>query len=333
MTRIAPEIWTRLAKEQIQGETLWARRAMPDVTDRLMAALDAAGRRHYLVMLHAGESKLQDTQSRGVGVVTRELAVPGHKTGCYLDITCHDAGGHDAFDLIGGELAGRLGAANETAPECVSRVLARWRRFWGQLPTNILSREEQVGLFAELWFLNVWMVPRVGAAAAVQRWRGPFGSRHDFERPGCSVEVKATTSTRGVIHHIHGIEQLLPPDAGELLLYSLRLRIEAGATNSLSTVVAACRQQFSCDDEALLRFESALVQAGYSPTHEEEYEKLRLRIVEEGLYVVRDDFPRLTPMHFIGGLPNGVEQVDYEVNLGGFNHLRLARMVEEAPEL
>jgi len=333
MTRIAAEIWEHLAKEQIQGETLWARRAMPDVTDRLMAALDSADRRHYLVILHDGESKLQDNQSRGVGVVTRELAVPGHETGCYLDITCNDAGGHDAFDLIGGELAERLGASNETTPECVSRVLAKWRRFWGQPPTNILSREEQIGLFAELWFLNLWMVPRVGTAAAVQQWRGPFGSRHDFERAGCSVEVKATTSTRGIIHHIHGIEQLLSPDEGELLLYSLRLRNEAGATNSLPTVVAACRQQLSCDDEALSHFESALFQAGYSPAHEEEYEKLRMRVVEEGLYVVRDDFPRLTPTQFIGGLPYGVEKVDYEVNLGGFNHLLIARVVEEAPNL
>src|SRR5207245_778158 len=101
--------------------------------------------------------------------------------------------------------------------ESVARVFARWRRFWGQLPQHLLSREQQLGLFAELWFLNVWLLPRVDAAEAVTRWRGPFGARHDFEWPTRSVEVKVTTSTRGPIHYIHGLDQLVPPDGGNLL--------------------------------------------------------------------------------------------------------------------
>src|SRR5882757_4186519 len=105
MSRIAQDVWTRLAGERVQGETLWARRATPDVTDRLVAALDADGQHHLLILLSTGEADLQDTQSRGVGVGTRELVMPGHETGRYLDITCHDATGHEAFDLIGGELA------------------------------------------------------------------------------------------------------------------------------------------------------------------------------------------------------------------------------------
>ena len=181
MSRIAPEVWARLAGERVQGETLWARRATPDVTERLVAALDADGRRHLLVLLTAGEANLQDTQSRGVAVATRDLVMPAHATGRYLDITCQDAAGHEAFDLIGGELAERLATGRETAPEVVARVLAKWRRFWGQFPQQMLSREEQIGLFAELWFLSVWLTQRIGVSEAVTRWRGPFGARHDFE--------------------------------------------------------------------------------------------------------------------------------------------------------
>jgi hypothetical protein len=55
----------------------------------------------------------------------KELAMPGRETGLYLDITCQDATGHEAFDLIGGELAERLSAGRETAPEVVIRVIAK----------------------------------------------------------------------------------------------------------------------------------------------------------------------------------------------------------------
>nr|MBI3611581.1 PD-(D/E)XK motif protein [Nitrospirota bacterium] len=333
MSGIAPEVWTRLAGERTHGEILSARRAAQEVTERLVAAVDAEGQRHLLVLLQEGEEDIHDTLSRGLGVNTRELAVPGHEAGRYLDITCYDIAGHEAFDLIGGELAERLAAGRETAPETVSRVLAKWRRFWGQLPQHLLSRDQQLGLFAELWFLSVWLVPRVGTAEAVTRWRGPFGARHDFEWEGLSVEVKATTSTRGLIHRINGLDQLMPPDRGKLLLFSLRLREEAGASNSLPALVAVCREQLEGSDEALSRFESSLLRAGYSFAHEDEYGNVRLRIVQEGLFAVRDNFPQVTPPKFTDGVPAGVEHVEYEINLDGFLDLLVARSAGEATGL
>ena len=332
MSRIAPEVWARLTGGRVQGETLWARRATPDVTERLVAALDADGRRHLLVLLTAGEANLQDTQSRGVAVATRDLAMPAHAAGRYLDITCQDAAGQEAFDLIGGELAERLATGRETAPEVVARVLAKWRRFWGQIPQQMLSWEEQIGLFAELWFLSVWLVPQVGAVEAVTRWRGPFGARHDFEWAGKSVEVKATTSTRGRIHRINGLDQLAPPEEGGLWFFSLRLREEAGATNTLPMLIAACRAQLATEAETLSRFEHILEQAGYSPLHEEEYGKLRLRVVEEGLFRVEENFPRLTGASFSNGVPPGIERVEYEVNLGGCGHLMIAANATAMPD-
>ncbi len=324
MNPINAEVWARLATERPLGRNLRARTAIPEVTDRLVAALDAEGRRHLLLLLAADDVSLQDARIRGVGVVTRELTAPGHAEGRYLDITCHEVEGHGIFDLLGGELAERLANADEAAPEAASRVLSKWRRFWGQIPHQVLSREAQIGLFGEIWFLSVWLVPRVGAMEGVSRWHGPFGARHDFEWTGKSVEVKATTSTRGRIHHINGVDQLVPPDGGTLVLFSMRLREEGGAKNSLPAIVAACRARFAADADALARYETALLEAGYSPSHEEEYSKLKLRVVEERLFSVERDFPRVTPEVFPMGVPPGVERVEYEVNLNGYDHLLLA---------
>ena len=259
--------------------------------------------------------------------------MPGHATGRYLDITCQDSSGHEAFDMIGGELAERLAAGRETAPEVVARVLSKWRRFWGQPPKQLLSRQEQIGLFAELWFLANWLIPKTGCGNAISAWRGPLGSRHDFEWAGRSIEVKATTSTRGHIYHINGLDQLAPPDSGDLLFYSLRLREEGGALHTLPSVVVCCRDLLANEAQVLSLFENSLAQIGYSPAHEEEYAKAKYRVVEEGLFTVIQDFPRLLLTSFSSGLPAGVERVEYEVNLAGFAHLRIAQNPSEIESL
>jgi hypothetical protein len=283
-----------------------------------------------LIGLTPSEEELNDTQTRGISVVTRELVTQGHKAARYLDIECQDAGGHAALDIIGGELAENLAKQDGPPKEIVGRVLAKWRRFWGEVPKTLLSREELLGLFAELWFLTLWLLPKVGAEIAVERWRGPFGARHDFEWQGRSIEVKAASSTRGRIHHINGIEQLAPPENGELLLFSLGVREEAGAAKSLPDVIDICRSLFESTPEVLSRFEIGLARIGYSPAHDDEYKKAPLRVVEEALFTVRDDFPRITEHEFAAGIPVGVEAFSYEINLNGFDHLRVAKAPEEA---
>ena len=324
MSRISPETWSRLG-DIPHGESLVARLAAPDQTDRLAAALDAEGRRHLLIALRPEEQSHDDRESRGVSVATRELLVSGQPPQRYIDIVCADASGHDVFDIVGGEIADRLGSRRETPADVIARVLAKWRRFWGQLPRQILSREAQLGLFAELWFLHMWLTPLAGVREAAARWRGPFGARHDFEWQGRSVEVKATTSTRGAIHWINGVEQLAEPENGDLLLFSIRLREERGATNTLPGLVALCRAAAEADAEAIAKLESALALAGYSPAHEEDYSNLHLRVAAEGLYRVAENFPRLTPASFAPSLPAGIERVEYEISLAGFQHLRVAQ--------
>lgn len=312
---IAAETWRRLSADRVAGGLLRARRATPESGDRLLAALDADGNRHLIVQLACGEADFEDRQSRGLIVTTMEYSLPEQPPGRYLDIVCQDASGHAAFDVIGGEIAGILAASEQSAVEIVIQVLAKWRRFWGLQPRIMLSREEQIGLFAEVFFLTVWLVPKAGVREAVARWRGPLGARHDFEWVGRSVEVKATTSTRGRIHRINGLEQLQPPQTGDLLFFSLRLREERGASSTLPGIIAACRDLLRGDAAAWDSFEHLLARTGYSPVHEAEYAEHSWRVVEEGLFRVEGDFPRVTPSDFATGVPVGIERVEYEINL------------------
>src|SRR5262249_10436706 len=150
---------------------------------------------------------------------------------------------------------------------------------------------------------------------------------------GKSTEVKATCSTRGRVFRINGIDQLAPPEGGQLFFFGMRLREEAGATNSLPALVHRVREQLTVDADAISAYETALLQAGHSSLHDEEYEKIHFRVIEDRLFSVSPGFPLLTPQSFLGGLPPGIERVEYEINLGAHDHLCVARNPAEGAAL
>jgi hypothetical protein len=318
MVKFPSELWTLLETSLPSGEKLTAKLPAPDISSRVFSALDSEKQRHFLVQLEPDDLPYNDHQSRGIQVTTRELNVHGQEPSRYIDLLCLDIAGYSGFDLIGSEIITELAKGNRSPSEIVHMVLAKWRRFWGQIPQDLLSRNEVIGLIAELRFLSEKMIPEVGPAEAIRRWRGPFGSRHDFEWPGCSVEVKATTSSRGRIFHINGIDQLEPPENGKLFFFGVRLREEGGAEMTLPGLIEVCRNLLGKDDDAVDMFESTLVQAGYSPLHNEDYEKMHFRIIEEALFEVTGDFPKISADNFTGGIPAGIERVEYEINLNGY---------------
>jgi hypothetical protein len=307
-----------------------ARVALPEITPRLLCALDSAGSRHMLISLESTEDEFSDRQSRGVNVTTRELSIHGGVAEKYIDVICLDGGGHTIFDLMGGEIADGLLDGTRLPAETVRRVLSKWRRFWGQIPQPMLSREEQLGLFAEIWFLVEWLFPNLGHNA-IMAWHGPWGSRHDFEWSDKSIEVKATTNIRGRIHKIHGLDQLSNPENGVLFLFSVSLRDEHGATHNLPSLIEECRSHLADFDEGLARLENGLAHLGYSPSFDNEYASLKLRVAESALFRVDADFPRLIPMSFTTGIPSGIEKIDYEINLNSCNHLIVANQPNELP--
>lgn len=322
MISISQETWDRLILPS--GDKLVARPALPEVTPRLLCAVDASGGRHLLISLNNAEDEFIDRKSRGINVTTRDLSIHGSNQERYLDIVCLEAIGYPILDLMGGEIAHGLTDPTKQTVEIVKRILEKWRRFWGQLPQPMMSHEEQLGFFAELWFLSRWLLPKYGPDV-IMVWRGPWGSRHDFEWVDKSVEVKTTTNIRGRIHKIHGLSQLENPENGPLFLFSLILREENGAPNNLPNIIEACRDQLKNSAEGLNYFENSIVHIGYSPFFEQEYSKLNLRIIESSLFQVKDDFPKLTKLDVVPEVSEGIERVDYEINLNSYDHLIIAK--------
>lgn len=284
---------------------------MPGV-DGAFLAVDHEGARHLLLGVDSDIEPVTDERSRGIRALTRPLSVQGQPQRHFVDIICTAISGQGVFNLVATVILGQVehGAA---ATDAVRSTLSRWRRFWGAAPAGGLTGEEIRGLFGELWFLAVWLLPH--GKDHVAHWLGPTGTRHDFQWPQLAVEAKATTSVRGHVHRINGLDQLDPPADGRLLLFSLRMREEATASNTLLTLIDTITTAIADDGQALDGFESRLVQAGYSPLEADRYAEIRFRVINERLYEIGEGFPRLSLTSFVGGLPSGVERVDYEINL------------------
>ncbi|MHB1811239.1 MAG: PD-(D/E)XK motif protein [Thermoplasmataceae archaeon] len=333
MTNHNEDIWSRLTRDAPAGAALTARIAFPEVSDEVLAAIDSSGNRHFLIPILDTDEKIVDNESRGLNINSKDLRtkgeIEGEKISKYIDIMCIDKAGFDGFNLIGYQMTEAVSVGTTTKAEAVRRVLARWRYFWGRIPKNILSKGQIIGLFAELWFLRYWLLPHYERKEVLRGWSGPRGGRHDFELPSHSIEVKGTVLVEGRIHWIHGLDQLLPPENGRLLFFSLKMREEANGLNNLPELVRSCSEFLNDNADDLDQFENALVSSGYSPVHDLEYEKIKFRIVDEILFRVNESFPKITSETLINGCPRGVEQLEYQINLDGFEECILARNPED----
>jgi hypothetical protein len=286
-----------------------------------------------LVSVSELEDELVDDKTRGLSVTTQRLEVSGEEVRRYISVQCTDATAHDLFDVIGAELLIAVAKAPKTPMQAVRTVLGRWKRFWSDLPRSVMSDDQIAGLFGELWFIDVWLSLATGAAKAVSVWRGPFGARHDFEGTTISVEAKTTTARSGRKHHINGIDQLEKPLNGNLLLFSMIINRENGATNSLPVLIDAIRVLLQNDPEAASVFDNALASAGYSDAFRSYYADRTYRVVSGALFKVGDSFPRITYEQLVGqALMPGVSALEYNIDLDGFRALSLADTPETAVE-
>jgi hypothetical protein len=309
--------WDLIEAQPPSGERLTARLAMPSRCSDVFIALDAARRRFVLVRVPDGEpSTLSERTSKGIAVQTVEGNLDGSgNTAVFVEVACLEPSGYAALDVVTGELVEALVAgASIGRVRLVQSVLAKWRRFWSGVAQNLLRKEEVLGLFGEVWFMSRWLLPIVGLERGTAMWRGPAGARNDFEAPGLAIEVKTSGKLDGG-HQIHGLEQLLEPAGGVLLLFSLAVREEASGVESLPRLITDVRAALAADQSQLVLFESMLLAAGYEDVHAPEYEKVKLRIRGQGLYRVAEGFPRLVPASILSGLPVGVSSVTYELRL------------------
>jgi hypothetical protein len=284
-------------------------------------ARDEAGRSHLIVELPQNAEPLAQRTTKGLDVVTRELRIGGRPPSTYIDLFCVELAHQKTFTAVACDIANAIVVSPLDPRGAVVRSLERWRSFWAADPLG-LSREEALGLFGELWFMLRWMGPVT--KTIVESWQGPLGARHDFQQETVSIEAKAAiASFRGVVHEISNLDQLDDPETGSLYLFSLQVADDALAANTLPVLIERVYSDLSSDEDAQRIFSERLASARYNPAHAERYTR-KLRVIREELYRVEGSFPRLTRSTFQGGLPAGIQQVSYSLDLAACAPWRIA---------
>ena len=295
----ASAVQYREAYELVPGSQIWI-------------AVDSLSVRHLFVRVPDG-THIPESKTKGLEVTIGRHQVMSKDEADYIDIACVDDSVFEVFAFFTLDLTSRLtGTPLETRTKITIDTLFRWRWFW-DTPAGRMPKHVAVGLFGELWFLcqHAGVTPN-----NIEAWRGPDSGRHDFQWPNMSVEVKATVQggSGSTIHHVTNLDQLADPESGCLCLYSLRLKRDQLAANTLAILVERCLDLLEPHPQALDAFNQKIAKYGYNPV-DESSTRIPYRIVEEAIYEVDSGFPRLVVDSFVDGLPVGVVKVSYEIDM------------------
>lgn len=271
-------------------------------------ALDSSSHRHLLVPLKSDLHIVEDKQSAGVHLLANQW-VDGKTKRIFADLVCLKPHLNRLFDLILTEILNDLQSNTEQPDRVIRHVLVRWRELINKELINRLSLSEVVGLYGELWQLRemIRFDPN-----AVSLWVGPHGARHDFYNGKTALEVKTTTQRVGRVITIHGHEQLEKPTEGNLYLSVLRLeQLPAGGETAAELIENLI--DLGCDRLAIL---STLAKQNMTWDAVVQCSDIHLRTVENRIYLIDQDFPRITSASFKGdAVPNGVLTLEYQVDL------------------
>jgi hypothetical protein len=191
-----------------------------------LAAIDAFGQKHLLIPVTAN-AVYDDNASQGVTLGTRELrTASGDVT--YADLRCRISSLALVFERLAEDVLKRLAVDNSAPVTTCRRVLDEWRALLKAAGQSV-TRETVIGLVGELEVLRLLAVHN--PVGALDAWRGPSKSVHDFARGGAELEVKTTTSVDGNFISISNIDQLDPTAITSLHLVVVHAREDSAAPN------------------------------------------------------------------------------------------------------
>lgn len=276
---------------------------------------DESGRFHVAIEdKSAKQDKIEDPDVNGLSItVNRYKFQQGHVKNL-IDITCNLTIFLEEFTEITKEIAKDILETNESPVTVVNRVLRNWKIFWSVKNKQRLSEERQIGLLCELLILKE--LSKINAVNAINSWRGPFGEKHDFIFSDWSFEVKGTMS-RSQTHIINGIDQLEPfGDKAFAFISFVVSRIASHSSICIPHLISDIESLLVNRPELILKFNEALLSAGYNPLFADDYREFNLEVIASKLYLVDDEFPKLTNSSLNGALDNRVSNITYTISLG-----------------
>lgn len=317
--------WTTMRWRATMSDDPWKDLTPPSSADALNARrVDAEipwgffwargiDRRCILLLRHAADAspRVRLPHLKGIEITLTDVDEDRNRT---LVLRLLDTAQRDIFHRLCLDIVASAAGAT-TEPEAVAVALARtWR--WHHLlrggGDGRLSPEEQKGLIGELLVLDR-LLSHLSAHDAVSSWRGPLGAPKDFEVGRLSIEAKARRGAATPYIAISSEHQLDTTGVDALFLHVAELdqaQSDALGGFTLSEIARRLHSAIGIADHlAADLFESLIFATGFD--WNDDYSDVKWIRGSDRLYCVGDDFPRVTPASF----PGGVLNVRYSVSL------------------
>jgi Putative PD-(D/E)XK family member, (DUF4420) len=189
--------------------------------------------------------------------------------------------------------------------------LQRWKRFFQSRSPEGLSREEYIGLYAELDFFAAALSAGISPEALANGWQGPIGANQDFLFGGVAVEIKACTGNDTDFVSISNVRQLDDTGLDQLFLYQGVYDFRQDAGQTLKMLIERLRELLAPSASAADIFEERLLAAGYIEPSSSPFERYGFSRRSRRAFHIEAGFPRLLE----SSLPHGVSDVRYTLNL------------------
>jgi hypothetical protein len=303
----AADVWTDLESSPVTGAGRLRRRIAADSSQDLHLELAMPEGRRVLSLgvpfdVIVDGDKLPETR----GLEHRLLKGATTKT---LSLELLDPAAADLFAILADDLIDITSRSPDTATavEAWTGRVARWQRLFRN-GNQGLSPELQRGLFAELSVMRELLEPAVGITGAIGAWFGPDRSRHDYQLPTTSLEVKSCAANQPQIVSINGERQLDDTGTPSLHLLHVSLDVHHNGPESLTEMIGSLRGLAS-GSGAEAALEDQLLEYGFLDLHTTRYANTGYTVRERRAFKVGPGFPRIIESE----LPDGVGRVRYRL--------------------
>lgn len=307
-TTSATVAWTRLRKtlrERASGEVPTVPTGVETIHGPVRYAIGPTGEPRLLVPC-SHDSRLAATDTQKLRVDLNRLQCENTST-LFVDVMCLDPRLESVFAELVSEVIKRVHSGSPPGV-AVSGGINDFRDLLRPATSGEVTDETIAGLIGELLILRRLCNEDLGAITA---WTGPTSQRHDFRRGNHALEVKTSMRSDRRTVTIHGIDQLSPPSVGTLVLFHVRLERSDQGALSVGQLVTEILS-FGVDSIALA---SALSALGCPDPSDPDWNRVKFGLKGMTAYEVAPEFPAITSSLFPGGVPTGLDNVRYDVNL------------------
>lgn len=269
----------------------------------VLLAIDWAGLEHVLIPTE--RENIPDWSSSSLRLTRSQWNAPDQQ-GSFLDLCCTEPSLTSVFRHFVSDLLGRLQKSTAGDEyELVQEVLEEWKSMLSR-SSAAMSREEAVGIWAELEFLE--SLGAISPSAALQSWSAAQSGQglRDFQGGKLAIEVKASTAQSGGGVVVHGLKQLDPSEAG-LHLYFTRVQCGPNGRTLWERLIELEQQGFH---RAPLR--AAAKARGLT---QENGQDLRMVTESVALWALTPNLPFLGPADLPAAKVDAIENLIYTVSL------------------